>query len=63
MEIFDNPNKFEDQIKTRKEDYLQVPLFPCNSEIDYFSGHSTLKASFVRSEDALLVCTEAQRNP
>ena len=28
MEIFDNPNKFEDTIKTRKEDYLQVPVIP-----------------------------------
>jgi CRISPR-associated endonuclease/helicase Cas3 len=28
MEIFDNPNKFEDKIKTRKEEYLQVPVIP-----------------------------------
>jgi CRISPR-associated endonuclease/helicase Cas3 len=28
MEIFDNPNKFEDKIKTRKEDYLQIPVIP-----------------------------------
>ena len=28
MEIFDNSNKFEDTIKTRKEEYLQVPVIP-----------------------------------
>jgi CRISPR-associated endonuclease/helicase Cas3 len=28
MEIFDNPNKFEDKTKTRKDEYLQVPVIP-----------------------------------
>jgi CRISPR-associated endonuclease/helicase Cas3 len=28
MGIFDNPNKFEDKIKTRKEEYLQIPVIP-----------------------------------
>lgn len=28
MDIFDNPNNFEEKIKTRKEEYLQVPVIP-----------------------------------
>jgi len=37
MGIFDNPNKFED--KTRKEEYLQVPVIPLKFKRDVTAAH------------------------